>query len=115
MSTLADQHCEACRADAPRLSKEEIATLIVDLPDWQMEERDGEPLLCRHFKFGNFKDALTFANVVGELAEQNNHHPELTVGWGMTTVRWWTHKIKGLHHNDFIMAARTDRAFDGRD
>ena len=112
MSQLADQHCEACRADAPRLTKEEIASLIFDLPEWRVEDHEGEPVLSRQFKFKNFVDALNFANLVGEIAEEANHHPALTVEWGKTTVKWWTHKIKGLHHNDFIMAARTDRLYD---
>lgn len=111
MSELANQQCEACRVDAPRLSTEELHTLLPQIPDWQVVEKDDVPRLAREFKFKNFVEALNFANKVGDLAERENHHPEITFTWGKATVCWWTHKIHGLHRNDVIMAAKTDKLF----
>lgn len=108
MSELANQQCEACRVDAPRLSKEELQDLLPQIPDWQVKEQENVPRLQREFKFKNFVEALSFVNKVGDLAESENHHPEITFTWGKATVSWWTHKIRGLHRNDVIMAAKTD-------
>lgn len=109
MNSLIQQKCEACRADAPRVTPDEISELIIQIPDWKVIEVNGEKRLERTFKFKNFADALAFTNRVGALAEEQNHHPALLTEWGRTTVIWWTHKIHGLHINDFIMAAKTDR------
>lgn len=111
MSELANQQCEACRVDAPRLSKEELQDLLPQIPDWQVKEQENVPRLQREFKFKNFVEALSFVNKVGDLAESENHHPEITFTWGKATVSWWTHKIRGLHRNDVIMAAKTDKLF----
>ncbi|MEA3292538.1 MAG: 4a-hydroxytetrahydrobiopterin dehydratase [Pseudomonadota bacterium] len=108
MSRLREGHCEACRAGAPKVSDEELAELIRQIPDWVPEVRDGVMQLERVFRFDNFLDALAFTNKVGELAEAEEHHPAMLTEWGRVTVTWWSHKIKGLHRNDFIMAARTD-------
>lgn len=108
MTTLNQAHCEACRADAPKVSDEELATLIRQIPEWNIETRDGVLQLERVFRFGNFRHALAFTNAVGAIAEQEGHHPGLLTEWGKVTVTWWSHSIKGLHRNDFVMAARTD-------
>ncbi|WP_299230571.1 4a-hydroxytetrahydrobiopterin dehydratase [uncultured Halomonas sp.] len=108
MSQLSQQACEACRSDAPRATEEEIERLGAELPEWQIVERDGIMKLERVFAFSDFQQALAFTQRVGELAEQANHHPALLTEWGRVTVTWWSHKIKGLHRNDFILAARTD-------
>jgi 4a-hydroxytetrahydrobiopterin dehydratase len=79
------------------------------LPDWQIRNQDGVDQLTRAFVFKNFSQALEFTNRVGELAEAEGHHPAILTEWGRVTVSWWTHKIGGLHRNDFIMAAKTDR------
>ena len=79
------------------------------MPEWELVEVDGVERLRRVFSFDDFAGALAFANEVGELAEREGHHPALLVEWGRTTVSWWTHKIRGLHRNDFVMAAKTDR------
>ena len=71
-------------------------------------EEDGIEKLQRHFPFRNFVQALAFSNRVGELAEQEGHHPAILTEYGKVTVTWWTHKIRGLHRNDFICAAKTD-------
>lgn len=112
MQTLNQQKCVACSKDAPKVTDQEIAELHPQIPEWQLIERDGIPRLERVFKFKNFAEALAFTNRVGELAEQEGHHPALLTEWGRVTVTWWTHKIKGLHRNDFIMAAKTDQAFN---
>jgi 4a-hydroxytetrahydrobiopterin dehydratase len=82
------------------------------VPSWQIVERDSIKRLERGFKFRNFAEALAFTNRVGEIAELEGHHPALLAEWGRVTVSWWTHKIKGLHRNDFIMAAKTDRVYE---
>ena len=79
------------------------------IPDWQIVERDGIRRLERVFRLKDFAQALAFTNKVGAIAEAEGHHPALLTQWGSVTVTWWTHKIRGLHRNDFIMAAKTDR------
>lgn len=108
MQPLSSQQCEACRKGAPTASAEERAEFLPQIPEWRIVERDGVEQLERVFSFGNFVDALEFTNRVGELAESEDHHPALLTEWGRVTVTWWTHKIGGLHRNDFVMAARTD-------
>ena len=111
MVALTQEKCEACRADAPQVSDDELAELIRAIPDWNIEVRDGVMQLEKTFRFNNFVDALAFTNQVGELAESEGHHPALLTEWGKTTVTWWSHKIKGLHRNDFIMSAKTDQVY----
>ena len=108
MTELASQTCEACRADAPLISDEDLKALMPQIPDWEIIVVDSIMQLSREFKFKNFKDAIAFTNRVGEIAESVNHHPAILTEWGKVTVTWWSHSIKGLHRNDFIMAARTD-------
>lgn len=108
MEDLNQMRCAACRRDAPRVTDAEIAELKPQIPDWRLIERDGIPRLERAFVFDNFAAALAFTNKVGALAEAEGHHPALLTEWGRVTVTWWTHKIRGLHRNDFIMAAKTD-------
>ncbi len=112
MNNLSQESCEACRADAPQVSDEELKELISRIPDWNIEVRDGVMQLEKTFNFDNFVDALAFTNKVGEAAEAEGHHPTLLTEWGKVTVTWWSHKIRGLHRNDFIMAARTDEIFN---
>nr|WP_298413144.1 4a-hydroxytetrahydrobiopterin dehydratase [uncultured Halomonas sp.] len=108
MSQLSQQSCEACSIDAPHVTQEQIDEFKTAIPDWTIAERDGVPQLERVFTFRNFKQALEFTNRVGEIAEEAGHHPALLTEWGKVTVTWWSHAIKGLHKNDFILAARTD-------
>jgi len=96
------------------VTEAEIAELRPEIPDWELLERDGIARLERVFSFSNFADALAFTNRVGALAETEGHHPALLTEWGRVTVTWWTHKIRGLHRNDFIMAAKTDALATGR-
>ncbi|HSH42279.1 MAG TPA: 4a-hydroxytetrahydrobiopterin dehydratase, partial [Arenicellales bacterium] len=81
---------------------------MAELPDWEIVEAAGVKQLRRQYKLKNFAEALAFANRVGEIAEQEDHHPSILVEYGKVTLTWYTHKIKGLHVNDFIMAARSD-------
>jgi 4a-hydroxytetrahydrobiopterin dehydratase len=107
--TLVASKCTACRAGEPTVTDAEIAALHPQVPDWQIVARDGIKRLERVFKVKNFAAALAFTVQVGELAEAEGHHPALLTEWGRVTVTWWTHKIRGLHRNDFIMAAKTDQ------
>jgi 4a-hydroxytetrahydrobiopterin dehydratase len=111
MEALTEQKCVACRKDAPTVSDSELAELQPQVPDWELVELDGIKRLRRVFSAGDFAQALEFTNKVGEIAEEEGHHPALLTEWGKTTVTWWTHKIRGLHRNDFIMAAKTDAAY----
>jgi 4a-hydroxytetrahydrobiopterin dehydratase len=90
------------------VTEAEIVELRREVSDWQLLERAGVAQLERVFYFPSFADALAFTNRVGALAEAEGHHPALLTEWGRVTVTWWTHKIRGLHRNDFIMAAKTD-------
>ena len=100
--------CVSCRGDEPRLEAAQVEAYRPQVPEWQVITVDGEQRLQRQFKFRNFAQALAFTDQVGALAEGEDHHPSLLTEWGTVTVTWWTHKIKGLHRNDFIMAAKTD-------
>jgi pterin-4a-carbinolamine dehydratase/ribosomal protein S18 acetylase RimI-like enzyme len=111
METLSQERCVACRRGAPQLTDDELAQLRTQIPDWQVVERDGVRRLERVFGLRNFAAALTFANHIGALAEAEGHHPAILTEWGRVTVSWWTHKIGGLHRNDAVMAAKTDRIF----
>ncbi len=111
MNSLLREHCVACRADSPRVTEPEKQELMPLIPEWNIVEREAIPRLERAYKFKNFVEALAFTNRVGELAEAEDHHPALLTEWGKTTVTWWTHKIKGLHRNDLIMAAKCDELY----
>lgn len=105
---LSVQSCQACHVDAPKVSDEELAVLIKELPDWAVVSEDGVLQLKRKFTFKNFKQAMAFSNRLADLAEKEGHHPAILTEWGKVTVSWWSHSIKGLHKNDFVMAAKTD-------
>jgi len=111
MSDLLQMKCVACRAGEPTVMDSEIDVLHPQIPEWQVKEVDGVKRLERLFKFKNFVQALEFTNKVGAIAEEEDHHPLIITEYGKTTINWWTHKIKGLHKNDYIMAARTDELF----
>ena len=111
MEELTQLKCTACRGGDPTLTDAEIADLQPQVPDWRVIEVNGIRHLERVFTFKDFVAALAFTNLVGDLAEEEGHHPALLTEWGRVTVSWWTHKIKGLHRNDFIMAAKTDELY----
>lgn len=108
MSTLTNEKCTACRRDSPQVSESEIQELKPQVLDWTLVERESIRQLERVFRFRNFADALSFTNRVGALAEAEGHHPAILTEWGQVTVTLWTHKIRALHRNDFVMAAKID-------
>jgi len=116
MSALLNEKCAACRRDSPLVTEADIQELKPQVPDWTLVNRDGIQRLERVFAVKNFVDALRFTNSIGALAEAEGHHPAILTEWGRVTVTLWTHKIRGLHRNDFIMAAKIDSllsAYDG--
>ncbi len=108
LTELLTETCEPCSKGAPLATADEQAKWLKDLDEWQIVDKKGVLQLLKTYDFDNFVAAMEFANRIGDLAESNGHHPALLVEWGRVTVRWWTHKIKGLHKNDFVMAAKTD-------
>lgn len=111
MPELAQEKCEVCEVGAPTVTQAEMFAFQPQIPEWKVVERDGVKRLERSFRFPDFASALAFTVRVGELAEQEGHHPTIVTAWGRVTVTWYTHKIKGLHRNDYVMAARTDVAY----
>ena len=108
MKQLVSMNCSPCRAGSPTLPDKEISQFLSQIPEWKLVDRDDILRIRRSFSFKDFVTALAFTNKVGEVAEAEGHHPSLETAWGEVTVTWWTHTIKGLHQNDFIMAAKTD-------
>ena len=111
MEALRELRCVACRRDAPTVTEAEIAELHPQVSEWKIVQQEGITKLNRVFRFDDFANALAFTTALGELAEEEGHHPTLLTEWGRTTVTWWTHKIRGLHRNDFIMAAKADELY----
>ncbi len=111
MTLLIEQKCVACRSDAPHVTDEDVAELHPQVPEWTLLEENGVRKLQRVFRFSDFATALSFTVGVGEAAEAEGHHPLLVTDWGRVTVTWWAHKIRDLHRNDFIMAAKTDHLY----
>ena len=106
---LAQMKCVACRGGEPTLTDKEIAELLPNVPAWTVVDRgDGIRRMERKFRFKDFAEALAFTDEIGRIAEGEGHHPAVLTEWGRVTVTWWTHKIRGLHRNDYIMAAKTD-------
>ncbi len=112
MNKLTEGSCEACRIDAPMVSQDEMDSLLSALDGWSVKQPHGVNQLEKSFRFPNFVSAMEFAAKVGKEAEKEDHHPTIVLEWGKVTVSWWTHKIGGLHMNDFIMAAKTDHIYD---
>ena len=107
---LSMQQCVPCRGGIPPLDRAEAETYLKEVPGWDLIEATR---IQRKFKFKNFVEALSFVDRIGELAEQEGHHPDISFGWGYCTVTLYTHKIKGLHENDFIMAAKINDLYPG--
>jgi 4a-hydroxytetrahydrobiopterin dehydratase len=106
---LANKTCTPCRGGVPPLMREQAEIFHALVPDWQLPE--DAKRIERSFRFRNFREALTFVQEIGELAEAEGHHPNISFGWGNATVSLQTKKIHGLHENDFIIAAKIDRIF----
>jgi 4a-hydroxytetrahydrobiopterin dehydratase len=111
--SLVDKTCTPCRGGVPPLTREEAEGFHVQASEWQLLEDAYR--IERTFRFRNFREALSFVQQVGELAEAEGHHPDVSFGWGYATVSLRTKKIKGLHENDFIMAVKIDRLAGGTD
>lgn len=107
MAHLSKESCIPCRAGLP-LGSAEIGSLWRELPGWGIASRNGVKRLEKCFAFPDFTKALAFTVQVGRMADKQDHHPEILLEWGKATVSWWTHKVRGLHRNDFICAAKTD-------
>ena len=111
MINLAAGKCVPCRGGEPALTETEIADLMFHVPQWQVVTQDNILRLQRVLKFKNYTQALDFTNKIAAIVEEEDHHPLIVLEWGKVTVQWWTHVVKGLHRNDFIMAAKTDELF----
>lgn len=106
MSELAERQCVPCRGGVPPMKGEQINEMSSQLPDWQVVN---EHHLQRAHSFKDFREALDFVNRVGELAEEQGHHPDICFGWGKADITIWTHKIDGLTESDFVLAAKIDK------
>ncbi len=106
MTELAERQCVPCRGGVPPLTAEQIQPLIAELRDWQVINGHH---LQKAYSFKNFRETLDFVNRVGELAEEQGHHPDICFGWGKADITIWTHKIDGLTESDFVLAAKIDR------
>ena len=111
MKELVQMKCSPCRIGAPTVPDKEISQFLSQRPGWKLADESDIKRIQRAYTFDDFVQALAFTNKVGEVAEAEGHHPTLETAWGEVIVTWWTHKIKGLHQNDFIMAAKTDRIY----
>lgn len=107
---LASRQCEPCRGGVLPMDPAMAQEYLVQVPGWSL--LDSPDRLERTFRFANFRDAQDFAMRVGELCEEEGHHAEIRYGWGHCSVEFWTHKIKGLHENDFVMAAKVSGLAD---
>jgi 4a-hydroxytetrahydrobiopterin dehydratase len=107
-SNLASRQCVPCRGGTPPLQGEELAKLAAELPDWRVIDQHH---IEKSYRFPNFKSALAFVNRIGEIAEQQGHHPDICFGWGNVKVTNYTHKIAGLTESDFILAAKVDQLY----
>jgi 4a-hydroxytetrahydrobiopterin dehydratase len=106
MTDLAERQCVPCRGGVPALTGPEIQPLAGQLPDWTVVD---EHHLQRAYQFGDFRESLEFVNRVGQLAEEQGHHPDICFGWGKADISIWTHKINGLTESDFVLAAKIDK------
>lgn len=111
MTELSNLSCEACSASATLLTTQEIESLLTDIPQWQVVVDSGIKKLKCEFHSKHYKKSMSFTNAIATLAETANHHPQIIVEYSTVTVIWWSHNIKGLHKNDFIMASKTSRLF----
>lgn len=112
MSALAEKECLPCKGGVPRIEGNELSRLTSELgPGWKVV--DGHHLE-KEYKFKNFREALSFTNKVGELAELQGHHPDIYLAWGLVKLTVWTHKVDGLTENDFILAAKADQLLESK-
>lgn len=106
MSALSSKNCVPCRGGVPPLQSEDIAKLLTELDGWEVVD---EHHLKKSYRFSDFREAQVFVNRVGDLAEEQGHHPDIYFSWGQAEISIWTHKINGLTESDFILAAKIDQ------
>ena len=111
MNDLTELHCSRVAANSLKLAPKEIRKLCASLPGWTSHSKKGVLHLEKSYLFKDFQQAMVFTDQVAQLADKEDHHPAILTEWGKVTVTWWTHKINGLHLNDFIMAAKTEHLF----
>ncbi|MDC1158394.1 4a-hydroxytetrahydrobiopterin dehydratase [Pelagibacteraceae bacterium] len=110
MSDLAKKKCVACNGKIPPFDTSEIHKYLKKVDDWEVKnDNEKNFYLIKNFKFKNFQESQTFVNKVGNISEEENHHPDIFFGWGYCKVKIFTHAIKGLSESDFILAAKIDR------
>jgi 4a-hydroxytetrahydrobiopterin dehydratase len=114
MADLRDMKCEACSADSPAASQAERTAYLPQIPQWSVLSRDGVERIEREFEIDSYPEAVEFTRRVAALAEEEGNHPEILLEYGRVRVAWWTHAIRGLHRNDFVLAARTDELAPAR-
>lgn len=107
---LDQKTCVPCKGGIPPLTLADATQLLSETPKWALIDDDQK--IRRNFAFNNFVDALAFVNKVANLCEEEGHHADLQFGWGYATIIYYSHKIGGLHENDFIMAAKTDKLYN---
>jgi 4a-hydroxytetrahydrobiopterin dehydratase len=110
MEGLAEKKCVPCRGGIPPLTEPAARKLAEGTPTWRLAENATR--LERHFEFRDFAAAMEFVNRVAEIAEAEGHHPDIAIHWNKVDLLLWTHKIGGLHENDFILAAKIDRLLE---
>ena len=110
MSNLADKKCEACTIDASLVNLADYPDLLKELDGWSII-KESKNILVKNYKFTNYADSVSFAIKIADLAKVEDHHPKIVLEWGAVKLEWWSHKIKGLHMNDFICAAKSDKIF----
>ena len=108
--SLADQQCIPCKGGIPPLSRAQAQAYLKEVPGWALSEDASR--IQRNFEFKDFAAALAFVNRIAAVAEQEGHHPEIAFGWGYCNVTLYTHKIRGLHENDFILAAKINGEYE---
>ena len=110
MNDLADKKCIPCEGGIPSFNLEEIHKYLKRVDGWDVESVDEKDYyIIKNFKFNNFLESQSFVNKVGEIAEQEGHHPDIWFGWGYAKIKIQTHAINGLHESDFVLAAKIDR------
>ena len=110
MSDLADKKCIPCEGGIPSFNLSEIHKYLKKVDGWDVKSDDEKTYyLIKQFKFNNFLESQNFINKVGEVSETENHHPDITFGWGYAKIKIFTHAINGLHESDFVLAAKIDK------
>ena len=109
-SSLNNQKCQPCSGNTPKMRINDVLDNLDKINNWKLN--DDNEMIFKKFSFKNYKMTLDFINKIGKISEEEGHHPLLTTEWGRVTVQWWTHKIRNLHQNDFIMSSKTDDIFN---